>query len=221
MLPQWRYLLSLVEVKKEERRLLKEFVESNHSYVPNANYFGRVIDYWIEDKEGERVGAISFKSGDLPLPSELHKRLKLPFRIQCRDYYDWHFPNHAFLNNVRYTLVENVVPNFASQVLALGRKRAIKDWKERWGIEVLCFYTYVGGGHEGTTYIADNWIPIGETKGRLTAREAASLGLAFKTYSKKQNWRPQVYDERFKKKIFFRYGRKDYIGMTLRALVKP
>ena len=45
------------------------------------------------------------------------------------------------------------------------RELAPKAWKEKYGDELKYLVTFVGGGHTGAVYLADNWRQIGYTAG--------------------------------------------------------
>ncbi len=59
------------------------------------------------------------------------------------------------------------VPNLASHLLALTRQRISSDWQEKYGHPILLLETFVEQRRfAGTCYQADNWTPVGQTRGR-------------------------------------------------------
>jgi hypothetical protein len=56
-------------------------------------------------------------------------------------------------------------PNLASKVLSLCQKRLFEDWYARYHHPVLVLETFVERCYPGTSYRADNWIRLGETRG--------------------------------------------------------
>ena len=71
---------------------------------------------------------------------------------------------NSIANNWRYCLIANE-KNLGSAVLVKLRKRCVYDWKEKFGDDLNYLVTFVGGGHDGAVYKADNWVLIGETAG--------------------------------------------------------
>lgn len=70
-------------------------------------------------------------------------------------------------NNSRFLILpEWHVPNLASRILSLCRKRVQADWQERFGHPVVLLETFVDPKEfHGTVYRASNWIYVGKTKG--------------------------------------------------------
>jgi hypothetical protein len=59
------------------------------------------------------------------------------------------------------------VPHLASHLLAATRQRLSMDWQEKYGHPILLLETFVEQGRfAGTCYLADNWIHVGQTRGR-------------------------------------------------------
>ena len=50
-------------------------------------------------------------------------------------------------------------------VLKQLRKEAPVEWERKYGDKLEYLITFVGGGHNGAVYKADNWEIIGETSG--------------------------------------------------------
>ena len=72
----------------------------------------------------------------------------------------------SIINNVVFRLEYNA-PNLATFILAKWRKRIMKDWAERYNVEVHGFETFVveEDFRKGALYKADNWVQLGETAG--------------------------------------------------------
>jgi hypothetical protein len=70
-------------------------------------------------------------------------------------------------NNSRFLILpEWHLPNLASRVLSLCRKRLQSDWQRAFGHPLLLLETFVDPlRFRGTIYKADNWIYLGDTKG--------------------------------------------------------
>ncbi len=84
----------------------------------------------------------------------------------------WPF-NHQFdrlnllTNNSRFLILPDWhLPNMASRILALCRKRLPADWQAAFGHPVLLLETFVDPARfKGTIYKADNWTAVGNSKG--------------------------------------------------------
>ena len=53
----------------------------------------------------------------------------------------------------------------SSKILAIARNEFRRIWKDRYGDDLVLMITYVGGGHKGTVYLADNWKYLGMITG--------------------------------------------------------
>jgi len=71
-------------------------------------------------------------------------------------------------NNTRFLILPWVnVFNLASYALGAVLRRLSKDWKYRYGSQIILVETFVDATrYIGTCYKAANWIKIGQTKGR-------------------------------------------------------
>ena len=73
---------------------------------------------------------------------------------------------HFVAQNSRFLIMPYVnTPNLASKVLSLCLKRLPADWEERHGHPILAVETFVEKCYPGTSYRADNWTRLGETRG--------------------------------------------------------
>jgi len=68
-------------------------------------------------------------------------------------------------NNWRFCLIENPPKNLGSKVLSLLCKVAPKEWKRKYGDELVLLETLVEPPHDGTVYRAAGWKLVGYTKG--------------------------------------------------------
>ena len=57
------------------------------------------------------------------------------------------------------------IQNAGTQILKQLRINAKYEWKKKYGDDLQYIITFVGGGHNGAVYLADNWVKIGETAG--------------------------------------------------------
>jgi hypothetical protein len=79
-------------------------------------------------------------------------------------------------NNSRFLILPRFhVPNLASRVLSLSRKRLPTDWQASFGHPILLIETFVDPKRfRGTIYRADNWMYVGATKGFSRTRDGYS-----------------------------------------------
>jgi hypothetical protein len=81
------------------------------------------------------------------------------------------------INNVVFRLIKNE-KNLATQILSLWRKTILKDWKEKYGGEIIGFETFVYGENRvGTIYKADNWKLVGKTQGSAKCKPHGAYNL--------------------------------------------
>jgi hypothetical protein len=66
------------------------------------------------------------------------------------------------------------IPNVGTRVLKLLRQQAPIEWKKKYGDTLKYLITFVGGGHNGAVYKADNWEVIGNTAG-LPSHKSVSM----------------------------------------------
>ncbi len=70
-------------------------------------------------------------------------------------------------NNSRFLILPGQhVPNLASRIPSLCRKRLPGDWQVKFGHPILLLETFVDPSRfQGTVYKADNWTYVGDTRG--------------------------------------------------------
>jgi hypothetical protein len=70
------------------------------------------------------------------------------------------------VNNSRFLILPNDVPNLGSRVLALCQRRLGSDWEKTFGHGVVLLETFVDPQRfRGTVYRAANWVYVGNTRG--------------------------------------------------------
>ena len=77
-------------------------------------------------------------------------------------------------DNKRFCMKESI-PNIGSQILSQIRKRAKKDWKDKYGNDLLAIVTTIGADKNGAVYLADNWKNIGQTAWRFPEEKSYRL----------------------------------------------
>lgn len=84
-------------------------------------------------------------------------------------------------NNSRFLILPGWhLPNLASRILSLCRKRLPGDWQAAFGHPLVLIETFVDPRKfQGTIYKADNWICVGNTKGFHRTRQGYSAAADF------------------------------------------
>lgn len=160
----------LVQVKtKEQKDVVKNIIETYHSYVPTNTSVGRRIDWLIyeDDNFGSKpVGMIGLGSSVYPPPKDILREMKI-----SKDEYRKIF--NSIANNWRFCMVKSI-PNAGTQVLKQLRRLAPIAWKDKYGDELKVLITFVAGGNNGAVYLADNWKVVGKTAG-LPKHKSSSM----------------------------------------------
>lgn len=164
-------MIELIEVNTtEQKNLVKNIIENNHSYVPTNSSVGRRIDWLIfEHKENclpECIGMIGIGSSVYPPPKDI-----LRFLNVSKDEYKNIF--NTIANNWRFCFSKSV-KNAGTQVLKQLRLKSAEAWKRKYGNDLTHIITFVGAGKNGAVYLADNWKKIGETAG-LPSHKSSSM----------------------------------------------
>jgi len=165
-------MIELVEVITPEQKLLvKNIIENNHSYVPTNSSVGRRIDWLIYHDDGsslfpECIGMIGIGSSVYPPPKDILRYLGL-----SKEEYKNKF--NSIANNWRFCFSKSI-KNAGTQTLKQLRLKSADAWKRRYGDDLTHIITFVGAGKNGAVYLADNWSQIGETAG-LPKHKSSSM----------------------------------------------
>ena len=139
-----------------QRDIAKHIIEKYHSYVPTYKSVGRRIDYLVY-YDSEVVGVIGIGSATYPPCKDVLRYMGIS-KEQYKDIFN------TIGNNWRFCLSKGI-KNLGSTTLKLFREYAKRDWKLKYGDDLRWIVTFVGGGHDGAVYKADNWVAIGKTAG--------------------------------------------------------
>lgn len=142
-------------------------IRSRH-YVQNKGTIGQQIHYLIVYKR-KIIGIITGAS-----PA---------YSIKTRDnFFNINKENKkaglcGIVNNTVFRL-EYHLPNLASKIIKVWRKRIREDWYYLYGINVHGYETFVESSDKrtGCVYKADNWIYLGETAGWSRSRPKGAKG---------------------------------------------
>lgn len=162
----------LLEICKSpiNNKLFRDSINKHHSYVKYKDSPTRNIRYLVyESKSGNHIGAIGISSATIA--------------VSCRDKYigwnnDVKMKNlNKVANNSRFCLIKDniTLENAASMCLKSLREFGMRDWKNKYGDDLILLETYVQperdeefGGEKlrnGSCYLSDNWISVGMTSG--------------------------------------------------------
>ena len=147
------------------REMAKTIVESHHSYVPTYKSVGRRID-WLVYIDDELSGMIGIGSSTYPPCKDILRHLGMT-KTEYKDRFN------TFANNWRFCMMRSV-KNAGTRILKLLRKQAKVEWKRKYGDDLEYLITFVGAGHNGAVYRADNWDCIGKTSG-LPSHKSVSM----------------------------------------------
>lgn len=165
-------MIELLQVKTpEQKELVKNIIENNHSYVPTNSSVGRRIDWLIYHQEEdmilpECIGMIGLGSSVYPPPKDILRHLGMSKQ-------EYKLAFNTIANNWRFCFSKRI-KNAGTQVLKQLRQKAPDAWREKYGDDLRCIITFVGAGKNGAVYLADNWKQIGETAG-LPAHKSSSM----------------------------------------------
>lgn len=155
--------LKLILTEKD-KNTAKNIVENHHSYVPTFKSVGRRLD-WLIFVDNEVKGMIGVGSSTYPPCKDVLKKLNIN-----KEEYKKIFNNIA--NNWRFCMTEKI-KNVGTMVLKQLREQAPIEWEKKYGDKLKYLITFVGGGHDGAVYKADNWEVIGETSGLPTHKSVS------------------------------------------------
>ena len=164
-------ILQLVE-SDSQKKMVKNIITKHHSYVPTYRSVGRRIDWLIYEDDmfpSKCIGMIGIGSSVYPCPKAILDYLG-------KTASEYKEPQHfnTIANNWRYCMTTHI-PNAGSQILKQLRHHAPIEWKKKYENFLTHIITFVGGGHNGAVYRADNWKQIGETAGLAKDRKSFSV----------------------------------------------
>ena len=156
-----KYNLSLIRCKSscEDYQKIR-----NRHYIPNKGAVGQQLHYLIA-MDNEIIGIISGGAS--------------AYSVKCRDeFFELNQSNrdvalNGIVDNTVFRLEKNM-PNLGTQVLKLWRNKVCVDWKQKYGVDVAGFETFVieEEHRKGAVYKADNWTFVGKTSGSTKAHDS-------------------------------------------------
>lgn len=167
--------LKIVE-SNSQQNICNKIIKQNHSYVPTTSSVGRRIDYLIYN-DNKLCGMIGIGSATYPPCKDILKYIGL-----SKNEYKNMF--NSFANNWRFCLTVKI-KNLGTKVLKLFREQVAKDWYIKYGDELEYIFTFVGANHNGSVYLADNWVKVGYTSGLPSHKSVSMKWDSSKQISKK------------------------------------
>tara|TARA_R100000750_G_C2343403_1_gene95185 strand:+ start:833 stop:1561 length:729 start_codon:yes stop_codon:yes gene_type:complete len=151
--PPSRIELELVE-NATHKFNFDQIVKNYHTYKPNTKMVGRRID-WLIKVDGSYIGAIGVGSSIMAIKPR-------------DDFIGWNKEQRLknlvkTCTNWRYCLTKKT--KLSSRILKMFLKEARKEWKKKYGVNLVLIETLVEPPYEGTCYKANGWILVGKTKG--------------------------------------------------------
>ena len=148
------------QVKTAEEALLFRGLLQQHHYLGYHGPVGENLKYLIYDQYDRPLGCMLYGAA--------------AWRVADRDrFIGWDEAARKrglsrIANNMRFLILPWVrVPHLASYLLAATRRSLSSDWQKKYGHPILLLETFVEQTRfAGTCYLADNWIHVGQTKGR-------------------------------------------------------
>jgi hypothetical protein len=173
-----------------QNKLFRSIIDTYHSYCKYKDSPTRNIRYLIyETESGNLVGAIGISSATIA--------------VKCRDrFIGWNNKQRMaklchLANNSRFCIVPDrcrLLKNLGTMALKQLRIVGAQRWKEKYGDDLILLETFVDpmrgedyrgfDKRKGSTYLADNWIEVGQTQGhhirktplKLWAKETGERG---------------------------------------------
>jgi len=151
--PEVRISLELVDNEKKKFDF-EQIVKNNHTYKPNTKLVGRRID-WLIKCNGNYIGAIGVGSSVMAMKPR-------------DDFIGWNKEQRLrnlvkTCTNWRYCLMEKT--KYSSKILSIFTKEIRKEWKKKFGDNLVLIETLIEPPYDGTCYKASGWQMIGKTKG--------------------------------------------------------
>lgn len=163
-----------------------------YHYLGYRRPIGAHQRYWIRVQAGEErriVGAMLFGAAAKAVAA---RDEWIGWTGEERSRFRWRIVNQS-----RFLIMPGIeIPHLASHVLSLAARQVPKDWPVRYGYAPVLLETFVEPPWQGTSYLAANWLRLGETAGRGRQDRENEYALARKTifvYPLRKSWRKEIY----------------------------
>ena len=163
-----------------------------YHYLGYRRPIGAHQRYWIRVQDGEErriVGAMLFGAAAKAVVARdtwigWTREERARFRVRV-------------VSQSRFLILPGIgIPHLASHVLSLAARQVQQDWPVRYGYAPVLLETFVEPPWQGTSYLAANWLRLGETAGRGRQDRKKEYALTRKTifvYPLRKNWRKELY----------------------------
>ncbi len=159
---------------RHETRLFGALLQQYH-YLGYRGPVGENLQYLIHDRYSRLLGCLLYGAA--------------AWRMADRDRFigwDESARQHnlsLIANNMRFLILPWIrVAHLASHLLALSRRRIAADWQAKYAHPIVLLESFVEQGRfAGTCYQADNWIRVGQTRGRGRNHNSGDPGVAIKS----------------------------------------
>jgi hypothetical protein len=163
-----------------KNKLFKDTIDTYHSYVKFKSIPSRRLSYLVyESKSGNLIGAVGISSAVIAVAC-IDKYIGWDSKTKMRNL-------NKVANNSRFCLIQSniTIKNTGSMALKQLRIIGAKDWKARYGDELILLETFVQPERDlayntqmtrnGSVYLSDNWIEIGMTSGSSIQKSPLKL----------------------------------------------
>lgn len=158
----------------DDKRVFRGLLQQHH-YLGYRGPVGENLQYLIVERHGRLLGCLLYGAA--------------AWRMADRDrFIGWdeaaRRQNLSLIaNNMRFLILPWVrVAHLASHLLAASRRRIAADWQAKYGHPIVLLESLVEQGRfAGTCYQADNWIRVGQTRGRGRNHNSGDPGVAIKS----------------------------------------
>ncbi len=158
----------------KQTRLFRGLLQQYH-YLGYRGPVGENLQYLIHDRHGRLLGCLLYGAA--------------AWRMAQRDRFigwDESARQHnlsLIANNARFLILPWVrVAHLASHLLALSRRQISADWQDKYGHPIVLLETVVEQARFlGTCYQADNWLRVGQTRGRGRNHNSGDPQVAIKS----------------------------------------
>jgi len=166
----------------EQRKIIKDFIDKNHSYINYSDRPSRKL-YWMIFEENNLIGVFG-------LGSCFHRPKSVSTYMEKHN-----LQFNEVGNNIVFCLSGFKGKNVGTKVLSLCRKDAIKWWYEKYGDMLKAFQTFILPPRTGAVYRADNWEMLGQTTG---GKSLITQTISKSVYEKNPDEYPNIQIKTFK-----------------------
>ena len=154
----------------EERNLWNEFVDRYHT-LGYSHPFGAALRYYVLDKTSKvKLACLLFTGASAYKLEDRDREIAWSEEAMNKN-------RHLILSNSRFLMLPwaSQKKNLASKILGLVQKTIQNDWEQIYKQRPVLIETFVDTEtHYGTSYLAANWIKVGQTKGMGRKRASST-----------------------------------------------